>query len=128
MDQLGEGSSGVITRTDLQKTLMAKIEMREAILGGLIGRLVSLHQERLNLGRARSAENVLWSLGVHDVAVFLDVVGCPPDKVKAIGQRVLQASVDDDVTFRLIRDYLSQRAKHFRPFGCLASVSQGELV
>src|SRR5690606_9123065 len=57
---------------------------------GLIGRVASLHQERLNLGRARSVENALWSLGVHDVAVLLFLVGEAPHSVRAFGQRVLQ--------------------------------------
>lgn len=75
--------------------------LREAIAGGTIGRLLSLHQERLNLGRARSAENALWSLGVHDVAVLLDLVGHPPARVVAVGQRALQPGIDDDVYLHL---------------------------
>lgn len=64
---------------------------------GLIGPVISLHQERLNLGRARSVENALWSLGVHDVAVLLYLVGEVPYRVRAFGQRVLQPTVEDDV-------------------------------
>lgn len=64
---------------------------------GLIGRVASLHQERLNLGRVRSVENALWSLGVHDVAVLLFLVGEAPHSVRAFGQRVLQPAVEDDV-------------------------------
>lgn len=75
--------------------------MQEAIARGTIGRLLSLHQERLNLGRARSAENALWSLGVHDVAVFLELVGCPPERAVALGQRALQPAIDDDVYLHL---------------------------
>lgn len=73
----------------------------EQLRAGIIGRLLSLHQERLNLGQARSAENALWSLGVHDVAVFLDLVGQPPEQVLAVGQRVLQPAIDDDVYLHL---------------------------
>lgn len=64
---------------------------------GLIGDVVSLHQERLSLGRARSAENALWSLGVHDVAVLLYLVDQRPVHLSASGQRVLQPTVEDDV-------------------------------
>ena len=68
--------------------------------GGL-GELWSLHQERLNLGRARSIENALWSLGVHDVAVALYLVGCEPEEVRVVGQAVLQPNVEDDVYLHL---------------------------
>ena len=54
--------------------------IKDFIAQGNIGKLYSLHEERLNLGRARAVENALWSLGVHDVAVFLDVVGENPGR------------------------------------------------
>ncbi|MFP5503385.1 MAG: Gfo/Idh/MocA family protein, partial [Candidatus Sericytochromatia bacterium] len=44
------------------------------LASGALGTVYSLHQERLNLGRARAVENVLWSFGVHDVAVLLHLV------------------------------------------------------
>ncbi len=64
---------------------------------GRLGQLRSIHQERLNLGRARSVENALWSLGVHDIAVLLYLVGNPPDSLVATGQRALQETIEDDV-------------------------------
>ena len=68
---------------------------------GELGRVYALHQERLNLGRARAVENALWSLGVHDVAVMLYLVGEPPADVRAVGQRALQPGVEDDVHLHL---------------------------
>ncbi len=66
-----------------------------------LGKLLSLHQERLNLGRARSVENALWSLGVHDVAVVLTLVGENPNRVSAVGQKALATGVEDDVYLHL---------------------------
>lgn len=68
---------------------------------GALGRVHSLHQERLNLGKARSVENALWSLGVHDVAVLLHLTGEVPDTVGITGQQVLQAAVEDDIYLHL---------------------------
>lgn len=68
---------------------------------GALGTLYSLHQERLNLGRARSVENALWSLGVHDVAVLLHLVGRAPSRIKVTGQPSLQPGVEDDVYLHL---------------------------
>jgi predicted dehydrogenase len=64
---------------------------------GALGRVSALHQERLNLGKARSAENALWSLGVHDLAVLLYLTGEVPDRLDAAGQRILQPEIADDV-------------------------------
>lgn len=68
---------------------------------GVLGRVHSFHQERLNLGQARSAENALWSLGVHDVAVLLYLVGSPPAEVRTAAQSVLQPGIEDDVYLHL---------------------------
>jgi predicted dehydrogenase len=75
--------------------------IRSYIESGKLGEVYSLHQKRLNLGRARAVENALWSLGVHDVAVLLYLVGSSPTLVRASGQRVLQRDVEDDVHLHL---------------------------
>lgn len=68
---------------------------------GALGTIHSLHQERLNLGRARAFENVLWSFGVHDIAVLLYLAGGPPAGMQATGQCVLQPAIADDVHLHL---------------------------
>ncbi len=70
--------------------------LRRAISEGLIGDLVSIHQERLNLGRARAVENVLWSLGVHDVAVAMFLADSVPTSVTGSGLATLTDGIDDD--------------------------------
>jgi predicted dehydrogenase len=64
---------------------------------GRLGTLYSLHQERMDLGRAQPVENVLWALGVHDLAVLLYLVGKHPKRIRASGHRVLSPDVEDDV-------------------------------
>lgn len=68
---------------------------------GELGRVFSLHQERLKLGTVRSVENVLWSFGVHDIAVFLFLIGEKPEKIGAFGQAVVQEGIEDDVYLHL---------------------------
>jgi predicted dehydrogenase len=71
--------------------------MKEQLDKGIIGKVKSLHQERLNLGRARQFENVLWSIGVHDIASALYLVGDSPIRVQMTGQNVLQPEIADDI-------------------------------
>ncbi|MEN6357538.1 MAG: Gfo/Idh/MocA family oxidoreductase [Armatimonadota bacterium] len=71
--------------------------IKQAITSSTIGEHKSIHQHRLGLGRARDVENVLWSLGVHYVAVALFLIGNKPETIEAQGQRVLQPTIEDDV-------------------------------
>lgn len=75
--------------------------IKNALNSGIIGKLNRIHQYRLGLGRARTVENVLWSLGVHDVAVVLYLTGSVPIKHKAQGQCTLRPDIEDDVYLHL---------------------------
>ena len=63
---------------------------------GHIGQIYHLHQERLKLGRVRSKENVIWSLGVHDIAVLLYLAGSVPEEIKCSGHSGVQEQIQDD--------------------------------
>jgi predicted dehydrogenase len=78
--------------------------IKDYMAAGRLGTLLSLHQERLNLGRARSVENALWSFGVHDLAVLLHLVGESPSRVTATGQGAIHAGVEDDVHLHMAWD------------------------
>ncbi len=75
--------------------------LKNHIASGAIGEMACLYQERLKLGRVRSAENVLWSFGVHDIAVLLYLVGEKPQEVNAVGRCFLQEGIEDDVHVHL---------------------------
>ncbi|MDB4616439.1 hypothetical protein OAE33_03485, partial [Akkermansiaceae bacterium] len=68
---------------------------------GDIGQVYSLHQRRSKLGRVRSVENVLWSFGVHDVAVLLYLAGQAPMDVQVSGHCGVQKGVEDDTYLHL---------------------------
>lgn len=71
--------------------------IKDFLTAGNLGQVFSIHQSRCNLGRVRKVENVLWSFGVHDVAVLFYLCGSKCLNVKAVGQRVLQSEIEDDV-------------------------------
>lgn len=70
--------------------------LRDYLRSGKAGKVFTLHQERMKLGRARTVENALWSLGVHDVAALLFLVGETPVKVTFSGHCGLQPGIEDD--------------------------------
>ncbi|MDX1496729.1 MAG: Gfo/Idh/MocA family oxidoreductase [Salinisphaeraceae bacterium] len=72
--------------------------IKEYIASGALGELYGIHLERLTLGRVRSFESVLWDLGVHDIAVILNLAGGQkPIRIRAAGHRILRDNLDDDV-------------------------------
>ena len=70
--------------------------IRDYLAAGSLGKVFTLHQERMKLGKARSVENALWSLGVHDVAALLYIAGEAPASVSFSGHRGLQSGIEDD--------------------------------
>lgn len=60
-----------------------------------LGDLRYLHQRRLNLGRVRSEENVLWSFAPHDIAVLLHLLEELPERVSCVGGAWVQPTVED---------------------------------
>ena len=68
----------------------ALAKVRELIDSGELGEIYYLYGNRLNLGQVRADENALWSLGAHDVAVLLDLVGERPGRGPG-ARRVLRA-------------------------------------
>jgi predicted dehydrogenase len=68
---------------------------------GELGKIFTLTQRRSKLGRVRSVENVLWSFGVHDVAVLLHLVGEAPADVQFSGHAAFTEGVEDDAHLHL---------------------------
>jgi predicted dehydrogenase len=71
---------------------------------GHLGKIYHLHQERLKLGRVRTEENVVWSLGVHDIAVLLYLVGSSPESVDFTGHCGVQKQIEDDTYVHMTFD------------------------
>lgn len=78
--------------------------IKDYLASGALGEIAFIHQERLALGRACAVENVLWSLGVHDVASLLYLTGRPPVDLAITGVRVIRPDVEDDIHLDLFFD------------------------
>jgi predicted dehydrogenase len=69
----------------------------ELVRSGALGELFYLYGNRQNLGKVRADENALWSLGAHDVAVILSIVGERPVEAWARGECYVRPGVEDVV-------------------------------
>ncbi len=73
------------------------LKLKELLDSGELGELLCVYSNRQNLGIIRRDENALWSLGVHDLSVILQLVGEEPDAVAANGNAFLNPGVEDVV-------------------------------
>jgi len=80
----------------------AVAKMKELVDAGELGRVFYVYANRLNLGKVRTDENALWSLGPHDISVINYLTGEEPQEVSARGECYLQDEVED-VVFGYIR-------------------------
>lgn len=69
--------------------------LKTLIAQGELGSLRYLYSNRLNLGKVRREENILWSFAPHDIAVILRLVGEMPFQVISNGGSYLQPNIAD---------------------------------
>jgi predicted dehydrogenase len=78
-------------------------KIKELIDKRTLGKIYYLYSQRLNLGVIRSRENVLWSLGPHDISVFLYLLNDFPSRIEASGGIYVQENkkIEDAVFLHL---------------------------
>lgn len=79
----------------------AFLKLQEMVRSGELGRLQYLYSNRLNLGKVRREENILWSFAPHDISMILSLVGAEPDRVEAVGANYLHTAIADVTTTHL---------------------------
>jgi UDP-2-acetamido-3-amino-2,3-dideoxy-glucuronate N-acetyltransferase len=65
------------------------------IADGKLGKIRYIYSNRLNIGKLRTEENILWSFAPHDISVILALAGEEPLKVHAFGESYLSKDVYD---------------------------------
>jgi predicted dehydrogenase len=82
----------------------AILELHRRVRAGELGTLNYIYSNRLNLGKVRREENILWSFAPHDIAVMLRLVGDLPLEVCATGGAYLQPNIADVTITNLLFD------------------------
>src|SRR5205085_4055657 len=77
-------------------------KLKELVEKGELGEIYYVYGNRLNLGKVRSDENALWSLGAHDISVLLHLVDEEPVELAARGECYVRRGVED-VVFCFLR-------------------------
>jgi UDP-2-acetamido-3-amino-2,3-dideoxy-glucuronate N-acetyltransferase len=76
----------------------AFIKLRALVREGALGRLEYISSTRLNLGKVRREEDILWSFAPHDLSMILALVGEEPSEVTAQGGYYLHKTIADVTT------------------------------
>ena len=70
-------------------------KLKELIRSGALGRLQYVYSNRLNMGKIRTEENILWSFAPHDISVMLGLLDEEPESVTCEGGYYLSTHVAD---------------------------------
>ncbi len=77
------------------------LKLKDMAREGKFGEVQYVYSNRLNLGKFRKEENILWSFAPHDVSMILNLFGVMPEKVTAMGSSYLQKKIADVTTTHL---------------------------
>lgn len=73
----------------------AVLRLKELIDSGVLGRIQYIYSNRLNIGKLRTEENILWSFAPHDISVILMLLGEEPYKITAVGGDYINKGIYD---------------------------------
>lgn len=79
----------------------AFLELKKLVKKGKLGKLQYIYSNRLNLGKFRTEENILWSFAPHDISMILSLLGDLPSSVYATGVCHLHPHIADVTTTHL---------------------------
>lgn len=73
----------------------AILKLQELIQAGALGKISYLYSNRLNIGKIRTEENILWSFAPHDISVMLSILNEMPTRVSCQGNAQLNRDIYD---------------------------------
>jgi len=77
------------------------VRLKELVISGDLGRINYVYSNRLNLGKIRREENILWSFAPHDISMILSLAGEEPESILTTGGNYLHKKIADVTTTHL---------------------------
>lgn len=102
--QLAEESQAILMVGHVLEYHPAIVRIHELVRSGELGRVRYISSNRLNLGKVRREENILWSFAPHDIAIILRLTGSMPFQIAAHGGSYVQPNIADVTTTHLLFD------------------------
>jgi len=95
LQRLTESGQRVLMVGHILRYHPAVRKLQELVQGGALGQIRYLYSNRLNIGKIRTEENILWSFAPHDISVILSLLNEFPCKVSSQGGAYLNRGVYD---------------------------------
>ncbi|HEX8745998.1 MAG TPA: Gfo/Idh/MocA family oxidoreductase [Pyrinomonadaceae bacterium] len=102
--RLAEESKAILMVGHVLEYHPAIVRLLELVRTGELGKVHYISSNRLNLGKVRREENILWSFAPHDIAVILRLMGSMPFEVAAYGGSYVQPNIADVTVTHLLFD------------------------
>ena len=93
--RIAEASGRIIMVGHILRYHPAILKLQELIRSGCLGKINYLYSNRLNIGKIRTEENILWSFAPHDISVMLSLLNEMPVRVSCEGGAYLNYDVSD---------------------------------
>ena len=87
--------AGVVLQVGHLMRYHPAVEVLVSVAREELGPIRCVAAQRLNFGQVRSDENVLFSLGPHDLSIMLELFGASPVSVAAQGAAYVRKGVED---------------------------------
>ena len=95
LTQLAQKTGRVLMVGHLLQYHPAIQKLKSLIREGALGKVQYIYSSRLNFGKLRTEENILWSFAPHDISAILCLLGEEPTSIAAHGGNYLNANVAD---------------------------------
>ena len=73
----------------------AVVKLKQIVKNGTLGKIRYIYSNRLNFGKLRTEENILWSFALHDISVIIELFSKLPNKIYAHGMSWLNKNIAD---------------------------------
>ena len=93
--KLAEANHRILMVGHILRYHPAILKLQKLIQDGALGKINYLYSNRLNIGKIRTEENILWSFAPHDVSVMLSLLNEMPARITCKGGAYLSRDVTD---------------------------------
>jgi UDP-2-acetamido-3-amino-2,3-dideoxy-glucuronate N-acetyltransferase len=93
--ELAKGKNKILMVGHILQYHPAVIRLKELITSGELGKIQYVYSNRLNVGKLRTEENILWSFAPHDISVILMLLGEEPVNIYTTGGDYLNRGIYD---------------------------------
>ncbi|MCP3678294.1 MAG: Gfo/Idh/MocA family oxidoreductase [Deltaproteobacteria bacterium] len=95
LTELAEREGRILMVGHILQYHSAVIKLKGLISKGELGKIQYIYSNRLNIGKLRTEENILWSFAPHDISVILTLLDEEPITVSAFGGGYLNNDICD---------------------------------